>query len=151
MSAARLCAPAWGCYSTIMTGIPVGEHAAFDIGIFDMMYIKYYTGEMANESGGAKMVKTVSTADARANLGDVLNGVYYTHEPVMVQKKGKTVAVIISPDEYEAFRRDRDARAWATVEAIGARQAGADPDAVLAEVTAIVEEVRRERYERRPR
>lgn len=97
------------------------------------------------------MVKTVSTADARANLGDVLNGVYYTHEPVMVQKKGKTVAVIISPDEYEAFRRDRDARAWATVEAIGERNAGEDPDAVLAEVTAIVEEVRRERYEQRPR
>jgi prevent-host-death family protein len=105
---------------------------------------------MANELGGANMVKTVSTAEARANLGDVLNGVYYTHEPVIVQKKGKTMAVIISPDEYEAFRRDRDARAWATVEAMGERHAGEDPDAVLAEVTAIVEEVRRERYEQRP-
>jgi len=115
------------------------------------MYIKYYKGGMANEAGGANMVKTVSTAEARANLGDVLNGVYYTHEPVVVQKKGKTVAVIISPDEYEVFRRDRDARAWGTVEAIGERHAGEDPDAVLAEVTAIVEEVRRERYEQRPR
>ena len=109
------------------------------------MYITYYKEGMVNEVGGANMVKTVSTADARANLGDVLNGVYYTHEPVMVQKKGKTVAVIISPEAF-ARLQEEDARAWATVEAIGERNADADPDTVLAEVTAEVEAVRRERH-----
>ena len=90
------------------------------------------------------MVKTVSTAEARANLGDVLNSVYYTKEPVVVQKKGKVVAVIISP---EAFRRlqEADARDWATIQAVGERHADQDPDEVLASVTEEVEAVRRER------
>lgn len=97
------------------------------------------------------MTKTVSAAEARANLGDVLNGVYYTKEPVIVQKKGKTVAVIISPEEYERYQRERDARAWAAMDALGERNADKDPDEVLAEVTVIVEEVRQERYEQQSR
>ena len=91
------------------------------------------------------MVKTVSTAEARATLGDVLNGVYYTNEPVIVQKKGKTVAVIISPEQFARFQAE-DARDWPMTEATGERNADHDPDAILAEVTAVVEEVRRERH-----
>lgn len=90
------------------------------------------------------MVKTLSTAAARANFGDVLNGVYYTKEPVVVEKKGKPVAVIISPDQYEALRSQAIERAWATIEAAGARNDGVDPDQLMAEVTEEVEAVRRE-------
>jgi len=97
------------------------------------------------------MVKTVSAAEVRANLGDVLNGVYYTNEPVVVQKKGKTVAVIISPDEYARYQQGREAGAWAAIERVQHANADEDPDAVLAEVTAVVEEVRRERHERQAR
>jgi hypothetical protein len=39
-------------------------------------------------------------------------------------------------------------RFWQTVEQIRARNADKDPDEVLREVTEVVEEVRRERYER---
>lgn len=91
------------------------------------------------------MVETVSTAEGRANLGDVLNGVYYTHEPVVVQRKGKTVAVIISP-EASARLQAADSRDWAVIERLGERNADQDPDAILAEVTAEVEAVRRERH-----
>lgn len=94
------------------------------------------------------MVKTLSTADARASFSDVLNSVYYTKEPVVVERKGRPVAVIISPEEYEAFQRDREARDWAIIERVQARNADRDPDEILAEVTAVVEEVRQERYER---
>lgn len=94
------------------------------------------------------MVKTLSTADARASFSDVLNSVYYTKEPVVVERKGRPVAVIISPEEYEAFQRDREARDWAIIERVQARNADKDPDEILAEVTAAVEEVRQERYER---
>lgn len=97
------------------------------------------------------MVKTVSAAEARANLGDVLNGVYYTNEPVAVQKKGKTVAFIISPDEYARYVRERDAQAWAAIEQVQRANADDDPDTIMADVTAAVEEVRRERHEHPPR
>ncbi len=100
------------------------------------------------------MVKTLSTAAARASFSDVLNSVFYTKEPVIVEKKGRPVALIVSPDEYaayEEFRRARDARAWAAIEAVQARNADKDPDEILAEVTALVEEVRQERHDRRSR
>lgn len=96
------------------------------------------------------MVKTISTAEARANLGDVLNSVYYTKEPVLVQKKGKTVAVIISPEEYARIR-EGDARDWAIIRELGELNADKDPDEVMADVAAAVEEVRRERYEQQSR
>jgi prevent-host-death family protein len=113
--------------------------------VIDKMYVTYYIDTISNTLGGTSMVKTISTAEARATLGDVLNGVYYTHNPVMVQKKGKTVAVIISPDEFARLQA-ADARDWASIERIGERNAGQDPDAILAEVTAVVEEVRQEHH-----
>lgn len=90
------------------------------------------------------MVKTISTAEARANFGDVLNSVFYTKEPVVVEKKGKVVAVIISPDAFQRLQ-DEDARDWAIIRAVGERNADQEPEAVLADVTAEVAAVRRER------
>lgn len=95
------------------------------------------------------MVKTVSTAKARANFGDVLNSVFYTKEPVIVEKKGKVVAVIISPDEYERYRQQRLDQAWATIQALQERNGDNDPDTVLREVTAEVEAVRQQMYDER--
>jgi hypothetical protein len=48
----------------------------------------------------------------------------------------------------ERQRDDIDERFWQAVERIGARNADKDPDEVYREVTEVVEEVRRERYER---
>ena len=96
------------------------------------------------------MVKTISTAAARASFGDVLNSVYYTKEPVVVEKKGRPVAVIISPDLFQRLQEE-DTRDWAIIEAVQARNADKDPDEILAEVTAVVEEVRQEMYDERTR
>ncbi|HET8631910.1 MAG TPA: type II toxin-antitoxin system Phd/YefM family antitoxin [Thermomicrobiales bacterium] len=97
------------------------------------------------------MVKTISTAKARASFGDVVNAVYYTKEPVVVEKKGRPVAVIVNPEEYEALERAREAQAWALIEAVGARNADKDPDELMADVTAEVEAVRQEMYDERTR
>ena len=94
------------------------------------------------------MVKTVSAAEARAKFGDVLNTVFYTKEPVVVEKKGKTVAVIISPEAFQRLQAE-DARDWATIQAVGERNADQGPDEVLATVTEEVEAVRREVYAER--
>ena len=90
------------------------------------------------------MVKTVSTAEARAKFGDVLNSVFYTKEPVVVEKRGKTVAVIISPEAFQRLQAE-DARDWATIQAVGERNADQDPEEVAAIVAEEVEAVRRER------
>ncbi len=93
------------------------------------------------------MVKHMSSREARANFADLLGAVYYTGEAVVVEKKGKPVAVVISPAAYQAFT-EASARDWAVIEEMQAHNADCDPDTVLADVTATVEEVRAEQHER---
>ena len=95
------------------------------------------------------MVKTMSARDARANFSDLLGSVYFTKEPVIVEKKGKPVAVVISTEEYARLQQQAIERGWATVAAIQERNADEDPDDILALVTTIVDQVRQERHERR--
>jgi len=87
----------------------------------------------------------MSSREARANFADLLGAVFYTNEAVIVDKKGKTVAVVISSAAYQALT-EASARGWAVIEQLQAANADRDPDAVLADVTAAVEEVRAERY-----
>lgn len=87
------------------------------------------------------VVKHLSSREARANFADLLGSVYYTNEAVIVEKKGKPVAVIVSPQEYAALTQAQ-ARAWETIQAMRAENAACDPDAVFADVTDAVEEVR---------
>lgn len=47
----------------------------------------------------------MSVRDARANFADVLGSVYHTGEPVIVERNGKAVAVLVSP---EAFARSSE-------------------------------------------
>jgi prevent-host-death family protein len=57
------------------------------------------------------VVKHMSSREARANFADLLGSVFYTNEAVIVEKKGKPVAVVISPAVYQAWQasatRDR--------------------------------------------
>ncbi len=91
------------------------------------------------------VVRHISSREARANFADLLGSVYYTNEAVVVEKKGKPVAVIVSPQEYGALKQARE-QAWETLDALRAANADADPDEVLADVTAEVEAVRHARY-----
>jgi len=92
------------------------------------------------------MVKHMSSREARANFADLLGAVYYTGEAVVVEKKGKPVAVVISPAAYQALQ-EASARDWAVIEELQAANTDRDPDEIMADVTAAVEEVRAERYE----
>ncbi len=68
----------------------------------------------------------------------------------MVENKGKLAAVITSEtdEEREQQRQRVMDEFWETVERIGERNTNMDPDAELAFITEVVEEVRQERYER---
>jgi prevent-host-death family protein len=94
------------------------------------------------------MVKRMSSRDARANFAELLGSVYYTREPVIVERKGKPYAVLISPEQWEQIRQDQIDRGWAAVDAIQERNREVDPDDAYQDVTAIVEQVRQERHGR---
>lgn len=95
----------------------------------------------------SNVVRRISARDAQAHFADLLGLVYSTQEPVIVERKGKPVAVVISPAQWERLERQRQ-RAWETIDRLRARNADQAPDAVYRDVTAVVEEVRQERYER---
>ncbi|HEY7034322.1 MAG TPA: type II toxin-antitoxin system Phd/YefM family antitoxin [Thermomicrobiales bacterium] len=91
------------------------------------------------------MAKTISTEEARTTFDEVVAAVQQGHQSVVLVQNGKPVAAVIPVDEYERYRQARLEQAWATVDRIQERNADLDPDEILAEVTAEVEAVRRER------
>lgn len=94
------------------------------------------------------MVKKVSTSEARAHFGDVVNSVYYSKEPVAVEKKGKVLAVLISPERFQRMQ-DAEDRNWEIVESAWERVPERDADEVLAEAVEEVKQMRREVAEKR--
>lgn len=88
----------------------------------------------------------MSSREARANFSELLGSVYFTKNPVIVEKKGKAMAVVISPDQYKQLEKIK-ADGWAVVDEIRKRNADKDPDEVYRDVTAVVEQVRQEMYE----
>jgi prevent-host-death family protein len=90
----------------------------------------------------------MSSREARKNFGTLIRSVHSTNEPVIVERKGKPYAVVISSDQYEQWRQDRAARLWQTVARVQQRHAKEDPDEIYRAVSEVVEQVRQERYER---
>jgi len=93
----------------------------------------------------------MTASDARENFSELLQAVSRSDEPIVVERKRKAVAVVISPERFERYERQINQRFREAVDEIRRRNADKDPDAVLRDVTEIVEEVRRERYEREQR
>ena len=92
----------------------------------------------------------ISAKEARDNFTDLLGRVYYGNEAIVVERKGRPFAVVISPQQYKVLRRDID-EFWTTVEKVQTRNADKTEEEVLADVTAEVEAVRKEMYEKKSR
>jgi prevent-host-death family protein len=95
------------------------------------------------------MVKRYTAQETREKLSDILGAVYYGKEPVIVEKRGRPVAVVISPEDFELLQQERERR-FAVIDRIQDRNADYDPEEVLSDVTAVVEEVRRDQYAAKP-
>jgi prevent-host-death family protein len=93
-------------------------------------------------------VRRMSTRDARANFSELLGLVYYTKEPVVVERKGKPFAVVISPDQYAMLEKELE-RSWQTLQQVQEQNADKDPEEVLQDVTEVVETVRQKRHGKR--
>ncbi len=56
------------------------------------------------------MVRKMSAQQARARFADLLGLVHYGKEPVVIEKQGRAFAVVISPEDYERFMKEREAK-----------------------------------------
>jgi PHD/YefM family antitoxin component YafN of YafNO toxin-antitoxin module len=53
------------------------------------------------------MKRTVSAMEFRRNLGEILEGVFYRGDEVKIERNGKLMGVIVSPERYEQTERSR--------------------------------------------
>ncbi len=49
-------------------------------------------------------MKTLSLSEAKMKLSALVDSVESTDEAVMITKNGRSVAVLVSPDEFESWR-----------------------------------------------
>jgi PHD/YefM family antitoxin component YafN of YafNO toxin-antitoxin module len=89
----------------------------------------------------------VSRREAARDFDAILGALSRTKEPVVVEDGGRAVAVLVSPDEFEAWQRQD---LLALLDEWQRANAGSDPAGVLADVAEAVEAVRR-RPDERPR
>ncbi len=54
------------------------------------------------------MHTTITTADARKNLADIVNKVAYGKEPVILTRRGQEIAALISIEELELLQKIED-------------------------------------------
>jgi prevent-host-death family protein len=94
------------------------------------------------------VTKRMSVKEARENFSDVLGLVYYGKESVIVERKGKPMAVLISPEQYERYERQVMERFGQVLNELHTVNANTDPDEIQHDIDEAVEEVRREQYER---
>ena len=90
------------------------------------------------------MARTITKEEAVGAFGDILGSLSRDEETVIVDERGDRVAVVVSPEEFDKLSYERF---WATVDRIRERNADKDPETVFKDITEIVEEVRKERYE----
>jgi len=54
------------------------------------------------------MKRRLSAVEARKHLGELLEGVYYRGDEVVIERAGKPMAAVISPDRYRAMEQERE-------------------------------------------
>ena len=89
------------------------------------------------------MKRTLSAVEARKRLGEILEGVYYRGDEVVIERAGKPMAVVIPARLYENMERTRK-RFWDMVEEIHERNKDVPYEVIQSEVDAAVREVREE-------
>ena len=91
------------------------------------------------------MVRRVSAKEAGEKFSDLIGSVHYSQEPVIVEKQGKPFAVVISVEEFERLRVEREQRftvlesIWAQNPTLTEEEAMAD---ALREIAAVRAEAR---------
>lgn len=51
-----------------------------------------------------EQLRTMPVVAARTNLSELLGEVFYTGQPIVIERHGKPMAVVINPDTFARFR-----------------------------------------------
>lgn len=95
------------------------------------------------------MTTKMGAKQARDHFSELLGAVHYGNETVIVERSGKPFVVVISPEQYERYRALLRERAVRATERVHERNEHVDPEQIERDITAVVEQVRQDRYERR--
>ena len=87
------------------------------------------------------MKRRVSAVEARKRLGELLEGVFYRGDEVVIERAGKPMAVVIPAERYAAMERSRQ-RFLELIEAAQERNKDVPPDVIEREVAEAIREVR---------
>jgi prevent-host-death family protein len=96
------------------------------------------------------MKRRLSAVEARKKLGEVLEGVYYRGDEVIIERAGKPMAVILPMFHYDNMERNRK-ELWDMIDELQGRLKDVPPEILRQEVDETVDEVRKERREREKR
>lgn len=86
--------------------------------------------------------------DVRANFDAALDTVRCEQQPLLIEQDGQPVAAILTPAQFEQWQRWVMQQFNKARKELQRRNADKDPDEVYRDITAMVEEVRQEQYER---
>ena len=90
------------------------------------------------------MNKTIRAIDLEQNVRSVLREVAESHVPCVVTEKDEPEAVLVPYEEYLRFQRFQRERVWERIERLRARMAEQNASITDEEISADVEEVRRD-------
>ncbi len=90
------------------------------------------------------MKRTVSAVQARQRLGELLEGVYYRGDEVVIERAGKVMAVVVPEARYKQIDASRQ-RLLELIEQAQARNRDVPYEDIQREVDEAIHEVREER------
>jgi prevent-host-death family protein len=87
------------------------------------------------------MKRTVSAMEARKHLGELLEGVFYRNDEVVIERAGKPMAVVIPAYLYENIERGRD-RLMELIKMNWEHNKDVPPEELEADIEAVMLELR---------
>jgi prevent-host-death family protein len=93
--------------------------------------------------------RKLSAVEARKRLGEILEGVYYRGDEVVIERAGKPMAVVIPAGLYASLERDRE-RLFDLIEMNWERNKDVPYEEIEKDVDAAIREVRARRRKAQP-
>lgn len=90
------------------------------------------------------MIHKATAMSVRQNLGELLNGVQYRHDSVLITKAGKPVAALVDIELFEKIRTMREQFERLSAELTQAYQ-GIDKEVAEAEIAEAIKVARRDK------
>lgn len=88
------------------------------------------------------MKRKLSAVDARKRFGELIEGVYYRGDEVVIERAGRAMAVVIPTERYEAIERSRD-RLFELIERNWERNKNLPPEQIEEDIDKAVRQARR--------